>query len=560
MKPSSFLALALCAAVAAAAAGEIAVSPNPAVVTANEAIQFTADGATSEIAWRVIPAGLGAIDATGRFTASGRPGRGIVRAIAIDPGGREGIGHAYVRVSGGPVQRLTVKVTPVRAVIRTGEASSFHALAFDAQNSEIPGAAISWTVVPAELGDIDPNGVFTARNPGEGRIVALASLPGSKGLGQARVSIVTAERPQRLAVELAPKRARAGMGGTVQFTAVISDQDGRPVEASLRFTVEPPALGTIDANGTFTAGAKPGTGIVRVIASRDKSIGSDRALLTVGAQAKRWVVRLTPRRAELRAGETVQFSAEAFDQDGNQAAPPSWQWRVIPERLGTITPGGLFTAGDRAITGRIVARLPSGYGQGSDAAAVRIRPGAPNQVRVDPPKALVRPGETQQFTATVTGPDGAPRADARVVWKVYPPGTGTITPNGLFTAASNPRLGVVIAAVPPDQGGGKGIAGIVVSNYYVRIEGPRPHHISSADPPYAFTAVVRDGGGNPVSGVVFQWSRMSISGNFGTIDQVTGMFTAGQPLAAQVEGMVYVKAMLNGQVIGGDGIKVIVHR
>ncbi|MDI6739812.1 MAG: hypothetical protein QME74_05550 [Candidatus Edwardsbacteria bacterium] len=567
MKRTSFLLLAFYATIAVSSAGEITVSPNPAVVKMSGTVQFTAAGATGApgpVVWRVIPAGLGTIDAAGTFIASNRPGQGIVRAV-IGSGDRETVGHAYVRVAAGAVQRLSVNVSPVRALVRTGatgEASPFAVRVFDANNTEIIGAEISWKVIPPDLGDIDQNGVFTARNPGAGRIVALAKTSDAKGLGQARVQVVTAERSQRFTVVISPKRARVPAGGTAAFTAAVSDPDGRPVEATLRYTVEPPSLGAIDAGGTFTAGDKPGTGIVRVVAASDKAIGSDRALVTVGERHKRYLVRLKPRQAALRAGESIQFTAEAFDQDGNQFVPPLWNWKVIPERLGTITPEGLFTAGDppwRAMVGRITVRLPPVYGQGDDAAAIRIKPGLPNQVRVDPSKARVEPGKTQQFTATVTGPDGMPRQDIGISWKVYPPEIGAITPNGLFTAGLSSRLGAVIALVSPDLGGGGGFAGLSVSSYYVRIAGPRPHYLNHGEK-YPFTAEVRDNGGNEVTGFVLEWGAKSAYPSFGSIDAVTGLFTAGYPLVSQVDGMVYVKARLNGCVIGGDGIKVIVHR
>ncbi|MCU0606212.1 MAG: hypothetical protein MUF78_02015 [Candidatus Edwardsbacteria bacterium] len=558
MRRSSLLALAWCAAVAAALAGEIAVSPNPARVPPGGTVRFTATGAAGPVGWRVIPARLGAIDAAGTFTAADRPGRGIVRAVIAGPGGTELVGHAAVVVSAEAWRSLTVEVSPQQSALRAGETAQFAARVRDAAGAAVDGAGISWKVVPPELGNIGLDGAFTAGNAGTGRIVAVAETPQARGIGQARITVITAGPPERLTVALSPKRLRLAPGASAAFTVAIDGGDGGPATAGLRFTVEPPTLGTIDGSGNFTAlGA--GTGIVRVVATAGRAAAADRALVTVGGQAGQYTVRLTPRRAALRAGESAQFTAEAFDGNGQPVTPSSWRWRVVPERMGTITPAGLFTAGSRAMTGRITVRLPVELGTGGAAAALRVMPGRPNTVTLEPAKAVVGPGELRQFAAAVTGPDGAPRPDARVDWKVYPPGIGTITPDGLFTAGVAPRLGVVIAQVPPELGGGRGVASIAVSSYVVRIAGTRPRHLVAGDA-VQFIAEVRDAGGNQVSGVVLQWSRTSASPNFGTIDPATGQFIAGTPLAAQAEGMVYVRASLAGQLIGGDGIKVYVHR
>ncbi|HTY07651.1 MAG TPA: hypothetical protein VMF29_00670, partial [Candidatus Edwardsbacteria bacterium] len=92
----------------------------------------------------------------------------------------------------------------------------------------------------------------------------------------------------------------------------------------------------------------------------------------------------------------------------------------------------------------------------------------------------------------------------------------------------------------------------------VRIDGARPLYLAAGDA-FTFTAEVRDGGGNTVSNAVLDWSCTSLSPNFGTITPA-GQFMAGHPLAAQVDGTVKVRVALNGIVIGGDGIHVIVHR
>ncbi len=547
--------IALCALLCAAAAyaGGLEVSPNPATAAPGSRLRFTAPDAPGPVAWRVIPGRLGTIDGAGLFTASNLTGSGVVRAVSAGPDGVERVGHAAVRVVDDGRRRLSVTVFPRQEDIRIGGSASFSAEASGPEGVITADAAVSWRVVPETLGDISAAGVFTARAPGEGRVVAVARSGDARGMGQARIRVAAAAAAGQPAVSLSPRRASVAPGGTQLFTASFTGPVGA-AEAP-RFEVDPPWLGTIDASGLFTAGAEPGTGVVRAIAAG----GASKALVTVRSEGRTLTVRLTPRQVSLRPGQAVQFDAQAFDREGLPVPVAGWRWRVVPERLGTVTPNGLFTAPGRSGSGRVVAQLPASLGTGSDAAVVVVRPGAPNRVQVDPPKALVRPGETQQFSAEVVGPDGAPRPDLRVGWKVHPPGLGTITPAGLFTAGTSSRLGAVIALVPPDQGGGRGTAGVAVSSYAVRIDGVRPRHVDAGQPEQ-FTAAIRDAGGNPVSNAILQWSRSSASPGFGSIDPASGLFTAGQPLASQVEGFVYVRVLLNGLVIGGDGLKVVVHR
>ena len=65
------------------------------------------------------------------------------------------------------------------------------------------------------------------------------------------------------------------------------------------------------------------------------------------------------------------------------------------------------------------------------------------RVSIDPPGASLGAGETQQFTASVMQPDGAPSAGATVTWTMS--GAGSINAQGLYTAPAS------VAAASQDQ-------------------------------------------------------------------------------------------------------------
>lgn len=542
---------------AALKAGGLEVRPNPALIAPGATVVFsaTADGLPIAAEWQVVPNSLGTIDSRGNFVASGKPGQGLVRAIAQVQGQRS-IGHAMVRVLSSDDRRLAVFVSPNYVKLKAGEQSLFTARIEEAGGSQ---PTISWRVVPPDLGEIDENGLFTAHRAGRGRVVALARSSAGRGLGQARVLVAPADRRDKLVVNLSPKIIRLGPEASAQISVEVRDSLGKSVDAVLRYRVSPPSLGSVSSDGIFTASSNPGRGTLIVTADHDGMSGQARGLVVVSGQAKRYRVQLRPKTVALAPYSTTEFQPLCLDDQGNLVEPPYWIWRVIPQDLGTITPEGLFTAGDRTRQGKVVASLPPDFGQGQDFASVRIKPGPPRIIRVSPAKAMIRPGQTQQFIATAQGLNEKNLENPRFIWKVTPEGLGTITQDGLFTAGPEPKLGAVLALLPPEQGGGRGYAVVGVSNYNVLILGPRPCHLSSGEA-HQFQAELRDQNGSIVAGAVFEWSANSIYPNFGDIDPATGIFTAGMPAAQQAEGTVYVRAKLNGRQVGGDGIKVIVHR
>lgn len=553
-----FLSLLVCA--GQLAAGGLVVQPNPALVRTGGTVDFyvEADSVAAPVRWQVVPPGLGTIDAGGRFTASGKTGRGLVRALSAS-GGAEAVGHAMVRVVGPEDSRLKVLVTPALARAEVNTPVRFRAELRDIGGKEIEPTAVTWRLVPDDLGTIDDQGLFTPQRTGRGRIVALAGEGAAAGMGQARVSVYASSVAGSLSIDIEPRRLRLEPGATARVSVTVRDSSGSTVPAAVDFQVSPPGLGSFSSDGTFTAASGSGNGVMTVRAKYRGTFGQARGLLVVAGGARRYRVQLRPKSALVAPSQSAEFEPVCFDPQGNQVTPPYWVWKVVPQNLGTITPEGLFTAGDRAIQGKVVASLPPDFGLGQDFASVRVKAGPPRTVRVSPSKAVLRPGETRQFSATAVGPSGQAMDNIRFVWKVAPEGIGTITPEGLFTAGPLPKMGTVVAILPPELGGGRGYAVVGVSNYTVQILGARPTHLNAGET-HMFTAEIRDQAGNAVSGVSFEWSASSLYPNFGSIDQSTGVFTAGSPQAAQAEGNVTVRARLNGHLVGGDGIRVIVHR
>lgn len=555
----SFITVLGCLMAATLTASALQVFPNPARLGPGGSVSFSAQGAEpgASLSWEVVPTELGKISPAGQFTASARAGQGMVRVIAKDRDGRTTLGHALIKIEAGRAARLKLEVSPAGAELRLGERVRFTCRALTPEVMPLDSPAILWQVVPSNLGSIDREGNFTPLAPGQGRVVARAAGPNSKGMGQAGILVL--EEGQPLLVELTPARLKIAPGASAKVTAKVRDASDQPVEAQIRYSLSPSTLGKIDEEGNFTAGPTASPGLIKAQATSGNRQGSGRALVVIEPRRRQYSVRLKPRQATVEAGASLQLELELRDQDGREAARTAIAWKLIPQDIGTINPQGLFTAGERTGFGRVVASLPEGDARGQDAVTVRIVSRSRNQIRISPAKSDLRPGQMIHFTARISEGPGRPGEDARVRWSVSPSGLGTITQQGLFTAGAFAGSGMVAAAVPPELGGGWAAAPVAISSYQMKLNAPPNQFNIHRGEQVLFTATLRDANGNDLSGSAeFEWEIRTLIQNFGNIDRSTGLFRAGQPAKLPAEGYVTVRARLNGQPAGADGIKIVV--
>ncbi|MDQ2872526.1 MAG: phosphodiester glycosidase family protein, partial [Candidatus Eremiobacteraeota bacterium] len=152
----------------------------------------------------------------------------------------------------------------------------------------------------------------------------------------------------RLAVR--PQTVRAFVGARVQVDTAAADAAGHPADASGALTIAPvPAdLGRIDGQ-TFIAGAKARDGMLRV---RRGALETDVPVHVVDTASR---IEITPKNPDVNAGETLRFSARAFDRTGYPLAlPPNLQWT---SSSGRISDSGAFVAASQdAVVGVRIAQ------------------------------------------------------------------------------------------------------------------------------------------------------------------------------------------------------------
>lgn len=153
---------------------------------------------------------------------------------------------------------ITVSLTPTTASLAVGATEQFTP---KVANSSL---GVSFTVTPATLGTISASGLFTALAAGQGTITA-ASIQDAMKTASAVVTVSsnTPPPPNMIVVTVTPTAMTLNTGAKAQFKAVATNST-QGVKWSTTGSI-----GTIDANGLFTAAMVPGTGTVKATSVAD---------------------------------------------------------------------------------------------------------------------------------------------------------------------------------------------------------------------------------------------------------------------------------------------------
>ncbi len=260
---------------------------------------------------------------------------------------------------------VTVSINPRRVTVETNQLIRFFAQGTTAVGDTVE-ASVVWS---ASGGTILPDGRYSAAATGTFMVVATSRERQRERVDTAVVEVVR-RQPLLNSVAISPDNTTLAPGLSQTFLATGYLRDGRAVPVGVRWTA---TGGTIDAGGTYIAGDTAGT--YQVIATNTPLRISDTALVTIGAPAPPpppppsepppappppaapalAQVTLVPASATLAPSATRKFAAFGRLQGGDSVAVNV----VFTATGGTVTPQGLFTAGTRAGTYRVIARADS---------------------------------------------------------------------------------------------------------------------------------------------------------------------------------------------------------
>jgi hypothetical protein len=382
---------------------ELHIFPNPIEGKVGENIPFIVrlldeEGKTltGRLNFSVTPNSLGEVH--NNFFIAKEEGKGVLRCRA-EVKGKYAAGFAYIRISA----EEKAKISPPFAILKKGERTTF---------TIIGGSARAWKCLPPNIGEIE-NGVFTARNTGEGRVIAILEN------GEVKTAFIRVKGIMGNII-ITPRFKKVKTGETVQFTVKGNEK--------ITWRVEGEKIGEISPTGLFSA-SSPGKAVIVA----EKNGSEERAIVVVSGEVG---LRIIPETAELKVDETIHFRVigEGF---GNINVPVRWE--VIPKRLGIIRKDGTFIAGKVPTKGRVVAVLPERFGKGVVSAEVYITPLGIKSLAITPSFNYLEIG--QEFPFKVENAEGI-----AVKWRVIPEDLGTISSNGVFTPK---RLGAGVLVAEP---------------------------------------------------------------------------------------------------------------
>ena len=222
-------------------------------------------------------------------------------------------------------------------------------------------------------------------------------------------------------------------------------------------------------------------------------------------------VQISPGVVDAEVGQTLRFTATAYDANGGVIAAKPTAWFAAPFDVGAADEAGLVTffAPGELKVGAIVNGKP-GW------AMVRIKPQEVTAVVITPLGAPLVPGAAARLEAATFTKDGVPREGVLVTWKSESRSVATVDAAGVVTAVAAGR-----AAIRATSGQGSTTSVVTVAANTVptlAIE-PRLTRARTGD-------VVRfsaRGGGRALPSV--QWS---VNGVGATIDP-DGGFVAERP-------------------------------
>jgi len=251
------------------------------------------------------------------------------------------------------------------------------------------------------------------------RFALLAALPLLDLLACAPAKVEpAAAMAQGVAVEVLPASATLGVGGVVQFAAVVTGTIGTGVS----WKVQEASGGSVDAGGLYTAPAAAGT--YHVVATSTADAGRTASAVVTVQPVTPIVVSVSPATATVAAGGTRTFTASVT---GATSTAVGWSVRETTG-CGSITSAGVYTAPGAAATCHVVA-VSAADGVTSGVATVTVSAPVPVTVAISPATAAVDACQTLTFTATVTG-----TSNTAVDWSVQETTGGAITAGGVYTA------------------------------------------------------------------------------------------------------------------------------
>jgi Bacterial Ig-like domain (group 2) len=400
---------------AAPAVSSVSLTPLTGSVTTSGTLQLTATvqgtASNKSVTWKT---SSGTISASGLFTAASTAGTATVTATSAADTTKSATATITVTASAQPVVD-SISISPAAPSILTGATQQFTATVQGTATNK----SVSWS---ATSGTITASGLLTAPASAGKITVTATSLADTTKSASTTVSVAT---PVANGVSVSPTAGTILTGATLQLSATVQ---GTVTNKSVTWSA---SVGTVTANGLFTAPATAGTATIKATSVADPTKSAS-ATITVNAPSVTSIA-VSPTTVTVLAGGTQQFNATVQGTVTNK----SIAWSASS---GTISSAGVFTA---AATPGAATITVTSLADPTKTATATVNVTAPSvsSIAISPTTASIQTGANQQFSAAVQGTV----TNKAVTWSTS---GGSITSAGLLTApASGGKVTVTATSV-----------------------------------------------------------------------------------------------------------------
>ncbi|HEX9894284.1 MAG TPA: hypothetical protein VGA78_10195 [Gemmatimonadales bacterium] len=402
------------------------ISPDGSALTTGASQTYVAtarmsDGSSKAVGARWEATG-GSINSGGLYTAGSSAGSyRVVGSVA----GTSAADTAAVTVSAPVVALTAVILNPSSASVPVGTSRQFNVSGTWSDGSTQTPPVV-WS---ATGGSVSTGGLYQAGNA-PGTYLVIATSP---AWGKADTATVVVGAPELLTLTIDPASASVLPGQSRQFSVGGSWSDGSSTTPLVNWIA---GGGIITSAGLYTAGSNPGTFQVVAVHS---SGNADTSLVTIAPPPPSLLsLSLTPTSANLAPGSPAQFSVSGAWSDGGSGTPSV----TYSSTGGSISAGGLYTAGSVAGTYRVIAQHTGGTLADTSTIVVSVSAPTLTVLTIAPKTTSLQTGGTRQFSVSGTWSDGSTTPPA-VAWTTN---VGTVTNAGLYVAPATTGTYRVIAS------------------------------------------------------------------------------------------------------------------
>ena len=454
-----------------------------------------------DVKWTSSDELVASVSPTGVVTARGT---GAATITATSEGKS---GSTRVTVTPVPVATVAIQPKPVPTLV-VGQTTPLSAVVTDANGAAVSGRVVTWSSSNTAVATVAvETGLVTAVAPGTATIAAASE-------GKSDAVVVTVTRAPVGSVAVLPATSSLVIGGTVPLGATVKDTRGVVVtDRVVTWTSSNDLVATVSRSGVVT-GVAPGS--ATITATSEGKTGT--ASVTVNAVPVA-TVSVQPGTANLVVGQTSVLLATVTDANGTVVTDRPITWSSSNPLVATVSTTGVVTA---VAPGSATVSASAGGKSGSAGVVVTLVP--VGSVVVTPPTKSLVVGTTTTLAATVRDANGAVLTDRAVTWSTSNPLVATVSSAGVVTAVAPGT--VTVTATSETRSGSSTITVTPVPVASVTVQPPTMAlwvgQTSTA------TAVLKDAGGNVLSGRVVTWTSSNpLIASVSTTGVVTGVAPGG---------------------------------